>query len=309
MEFQLEKSATLAGKNCINTKQIKSTTDNNGDFSNENNSILYSRADNRQDVSPDMNDNVESVAAYAAEYSYDENGKNLWSLFEKTSYDEESQKTINKHTDKSIYKKENIEGRVYIHEERIPLDNATGEVKKIFEKEKRLAHKFSDRFDCDVFMLPPGSNNNPLYIAMSSNPDTISLGVFLELKESRQGTKSSIGDRLRDGLKQSENIYLDILEGEISKNTDDAVRGRLKESGYDGVTVILSDKNGVFKKYTQNNKELEVSSLFDGPGAKPRSNSNVSSPFAHVKVNRMYSLSIEAQCQYDDVVAKYKGTD
>ena len=42
MELKFEESATSAGINCINSNQIKSATDNTGEFNPENDSILFS---------------------------------------------------------------------------------------------------------------------------------------------------------------------------------------------------------------------------------------------------------------------------
>lgn len=61
MEFQLEKSAASAGKNCINTNQIKSATDNAGEFSAGNGCILH-QSDNIEELSNRISRLIESPA-------------------------------------------------------------------------------------------------------------------------------------------------------------------------------------------------------------------------------------------------------
>ena len=110
--------------------------------------------------------------------------------------------TIAKYTDKSRYKSEYLYGKVYIDEDRIAEALKSKDEKEIFKKEFRASKRFSEYFGYDVFMSPQ-KEGNIVYIEKHSNPDIITEGIFLDIKNP-SGSKSSIKTRFRESVHQAD---------------------------------------------------------------------------------------------------------
>jgi len=61
---------------------------------------------------------------------------------------------IAKYTDKSRYKKEYIYGDVYVDEERVEYSKKSIKAKDDYDRELKAAKRFSEHFNCEVFLLP-----------------------------------------------------------------------------------------------------------------------------------------------------------
>lgn len=121
--------------------------------------------------------------------------------------------TIRKYTDKSRYSKENIYGDVYVDNARVEESRKSGHEEKNFKKELEAAKRFSEYFNCEVFMLPPRESNSVIYVAKHSNPDAIVGWSFIDFKENFSGNENSIKSLFSKATKQADSLYLTLSGG------------------------------------------------------------------------------------------------
>lgn len=179
---------------------------------------------------------------------------------------EERNASLAEYTDKSKYEVDTKNSKVFIYHRR--LENISGSKIKELEKHLReldIARKFADRYDVEVFLLPPRLNKNTLVLTNNKVPDGIAVKVFVEFKNAR-GSYSTIQEAVKTGVKQTELIVIQV-DAESSENTIfNALNGQksyLKDEESKGVVVILENS---FLEYTINKKELTRSSFLSWPG-------------------------------------------
>ena len=115
---------------------------------------------------------------------------------------------IARYTDKSRYKPEYIYGDVYIDEDRIILSKKNKYEEEIFTIELNAAKRFSKHFNCEVFLLPEGDKQgNAIYLEKNTNPDAITLDIFIDFKQTK-GTNTSVTRQLERGIGQADAVLL-----------------------------------------------------------------------------------------------------
>ena len=171
---------------------------------------------------------------------------------------------IIKYTDKSRYKPEHIFGDVYVDKDRIALSKTNDEEKEIFNREFNAAKRFSEHFNCEVFLLPPDENGHAIYVDKHSNPDAIIQGHFIDFKQAI-GTDRSISKRLEYGVGQSEGFVITIENDTPIEKAKQWINGTLNvlKNEYDGFIVVIEDNKGNYETYSVNKKRLSLEeSLF-----------------------------------------------
>ena len=106
---------------------------------------------------------------------------------------------------------ENIYGNVYVDEERIKESLKNDREKVQFEKELKTVIRFSEHFNCEVFMLPPNEGGGVIYLDKNSNPDIIANRLFIEINNPN-GIESSIKRRFQDSVHQADGGLISIQE-------------------------------------------------------------------------------------------------
>ena len=171
---------------------------------------------------------------------------------------------IAKYTDKSRYKSEYIFGDVYVDKKRIALSKTNNEEKAIFDRELKAAKRFSEHFNCEIFLLPPDENGHAIYVDKHSNPDSIIKGLFIDFKQAKN-TDTSITRQLERGLGQAEGVIItiegDTRIGKVVQWLNGKINSMAKT--HDGFFVVIEDKKRNYWTFTINGKRLSVEeSLF-----------------------------------------------
>ncbi|MBR4375875.1 MAG: hypothetical protein IK040_04595 [Spirochaetia bacterium] len=181
--------------------------------------------------------------------------------------DNSREAVIAKYTDKSRYKPEYIFGNVYVDEERIAETLKSKDEKEIFEKEFKTAKRFSEKFGYEVFMLPQ-KEGNIIYIEKHSNPDIITEGMFIDIKNP-SGSKASIKTRFHESIHQADGVLIsvekDISVSQVKKWIEEKLQLMNKHDGFI-IAIEVGIKNnrkyGVFKI---KGKELSLGSFPEKP--------------------------------------------
>ena len=158
---------------------------------------------------------------------------------------------IAKHTDKSRYKPEYIYDDVYVDEERIVLSKKNKLEKEIFDRELKAAKRFSKYFNCEVFLLPEGDKQgNAIYIEKNTNPDAITLGIFIDFKQTK-GTNTSITRQFERGIGQADAVLLSFKHKVKISNIEKWINGKLKamKHNHDGFVVIIENFENKYRVY------------------------------------------------------------
>ena len=178
--------------------------------------------------------------------------------------DNSKEAIITKYIDKSRYKPEHIFGDVYVDKDRIALSKTNDEEKEIFNREFNAAKRFSEHFNCEVFLLPPDENGHAIYVDKHSNPDSIIHGRLIDFKKAK-GTDRSIIKKLERGVSQAEGIIITIENETPIYKAVQWLNGVLNTmtNPHDGFIVIIEDNKGIYGVYTVNGKRLSIEeSLF-----------------------------------------------
>ena len=167
---------------------------------------------------------------------------------------------IAKYTDKSRYKSEHIFGNVYVDERRIKLSEISTEEKNKHDKELKVAKRFAEHYNCEVFLIPEGDENgNAIFTEKNSNPDAIFQGYFIDFKQAK-GSDRSITKRFGRGLGQAEGIIITIENDTSIEKAVQWINGSLNamKHSHDGFIVIIEDRSGNYGIYSINGKRLSV---------------------------------------------------
>ena len=187
--------------------------------------------------------------------------------------DNSREATIAKYTDKSRYKPEYIYGDVYVDEDRIAETLKSKDEKEIFEKELKIAKRFSKAFGYDVFMLPQ-KEGNIIYIEKHSNPDIITAGMFIDIK-GPSGSETSIKTRFRESVHQADGVLISIDKLisilKVKRWIEDKLR---RMDNHDGFLVIIEvgKENKKYDVFVVKGKGLEKAPLNGSRDFHPRSN-------------------------------------
>ena len=167
---------------------------------------------------------------------------------------------IAKYTDKSRYKKEYIYGDVYVDEERVEYSKKSIKAKDDYDRELKAAKRFSEHFNCEVFLLPnEEKNGNVIFIEKHKNPDAIIQGKFIDFKQAK-GTDGSVTKQLGRGLMQAEGVVITVMDGTTIDITVQWLNGKINslKKSYNGFVVIIEDAQGNYRTYTINAKRLSA---------------------------------------------------
>ena len=178
---------------------------------------------------------------------------------EKVMCDNSKEAIITKYTDKSRYKPEHIFGDVYVDKDRIALSKTNDEEKEIFNREFNAAKRFSEHFNCEVFLLPPDENGHAIYVDKHSNPDSIIKGLFIDFKQAKN-TDTSITRQLERGLGQAEGVIITIEGDAIIEKVVQWLNGKINSmtKPHDGFIVVVENKEGNYWTFTINGKRLSI---------------------------------------------------
>ena len=176
---------------------------------------------------------------------------------------------IAKYTDKSRYKSEYIYGDVYVDEKRIALSKNSKEEKEKFEREFNTAKRYSEKFELEIFMLPPKGENGHIYIEKSSNPDTVSFGMFVEIKNP-SGSKSSIKTRFSESVHQADGVFISIEKTISISFVKKCIEEKLQlmmnnQSGFLIAIEVGINNNRKYGVFKINGKELNLDSFPEKP--------------------------------------------
>ena len=172
--------------------------------------------------------------------------------------------TIAKYTDKSRYKPQYIFGDVYVDEGRINQSKRSYQAKDDYKKELETAIRFSEHFNCEVFLLPEGEKDgNVIYVEKHSNPDAIVQRSFIDFKQTK-GTDTSITRRLEKALKQADGILITLEEDTPIDKAVQWINGKLKSviGSYDGFIVVIEDNKGNYGTFIVKEKRLSKENPF-----------------------------------------------
>ena len=159
---------------------------------------------------------------------------------------------IAKYTDKSRYKSEHIFGDVYVDEERIVLSKKNKVEKEIFNKELKAAQRFSDHYNCEVFLLPEGDKQgNAIYVEKNTNPDAITLGIFIDFKQTK-GTNTSITRQFERGIGQADAVLLSLTNEVKINDIEKWLNGKLKamKHSHEGFVIVIENCENNYKTFT-----------------------------------------------------------
>ncbi len=159
---------------------------------------------------------------------------------------------IAKYTDKSRYIPEYIYGDVYVDKDRIKMSKKNKFEKDIFDRELEAAKRFSEFFNCEVFLLPEGDKQgNAIYIEKNTNPDAITMGIFVDFKQAK-GSNTSITRQFERGIGQADGVII-TLENKVGiKTIEKWINGKLKvmTHNHDGFKVVIENEKNSFKVFT-----------------------------------------------------------
>ncbi|MBR4159592.1 MAG: hypothetical protein IKT97_06015 [Spirochaetia bacterium] len=171
---------------------------------------------------------------------------------------------VAKYTDKSRYKPEYIYGDVYVDEERILLSKKNKLEKEIFDRELEAAKRFSGCFKCEVFLLPEGDKQgNAIYIEKNTNPDAITLGIFIDFKQTK-GTNTSITRQFERGIGQADAVLLSLTNEVKINDIERWINGKLKamKHSHEGFLVVIENCNKNYKVFTIKKGKLSFEKNF-----------------------------------------------
>ena len=173
---------------------------------------------------------------------------------------------IAKYTDKSRYKSVHIFGNVYVDEDRIKESLKNNIEKNKFDKELNAAIRFSEYFDCKVFMLPPNEGGKVIYREKNSNPDIITNGIFADIKNPT-GTETSIKRRFQESIHQADGTLISIQNDTSINQAKKWIEEKIRKMthSHDGFMVIIEDNKHNFEIF-----EIEKGLLKRNPFSKNR---------------------------------------
>ncbi len=176
---------------------------------------------------------------------------------------------IAKYTDKSRYNPKYIFGNIYVDAKRIEYSNTSKVEKKKYEREFNTAKRYSDKFGIEIFMLPPKGENGYIYIEKRSNPDTVSLGMFVEIKNP-SGSRASIMARFRESVHQADGVFISVEKRISISYVKRCIENQLNlmNNKHDGFLIVIeigTDNNRKYGVFKINGKELSLGSF---PGSR-----------------------------------------
>ena len=187
--------------------------------------------------------------------------------------DNSREAVIAKYTNKSRYKPEYIFGNVYVDEERIAETLKSKDEKEIFEKELKIAKRFSERYGLEIFMLPQMEGNKIIYLEKHSNPDIITNGIFADIK-CPSGSEISIKKRFQESVHQADGVIISINKPlsilKIKKWIEDKMRWMDNHDGFI-VAIEVGSMNKKYDIFEIKEKGLEKAPLIGCRGFRPRS--------------------------------------
>lgn len=196
---------------------------------------------------------------------------------------------IEKYTDRSRYEKENIFDDVYVDSARMAESKKSNQERLNFERELASAKRFSEHFDCEVYLLPPKEAGSVIYKAKHSNPDAIVNGTFIDFKENNSGNEGTIKNLFDKATKQADAVYLTLSGGTTLEQAAKWINGKVAQKGnIEGFGVVLSDSNENFAEYKVKEKRLIESPFIRETGTKSSFTYNYNAKSSAVKTDTLY---------------------
>ncbi len=171
---------------------------------------------------------------------------------------------IARYTDKSRYKPEYIYGNVYVDEDKITLSKKNKFEEEIFTIELNAAKRFSKHFNCEVFLLPEGDKHgNAIYLEKNTNPDAITLDIFIDFKQAK-GTNTSVTRQLERGIGQADGVLLSLNTKVNIKTIEKWINGKLKvmTHNHEGFMVVIENFENNYKAFIIKEGKLSVEKNF-----------------------------------------------
>ena len=174
---------------------------------------------------------------------------------------------------------ENIYGNVYVDEERIKESLKNDREKVQFEKELKTVIRFSEHFNCEVFMLPPNEGGGVIYLDKNSNPDIIANRLFIEINNPN-GIESSIKRRFQDSVHQADGGLISIQNDTSINQARKWIEEKLGKmaNNHDGFMVIIEDNKHNYEVFEIEKGLLKSKSPLENRQLSPSANSNIPQP-------------------------------
>ena len=221
------------------------------------------------------NTGLEDIVERDMDNGLDEEGNPLYQI----------ENIIEKYTDKSRYEEENIFDDVYVDSARMAESKKSNQERLNFERELASAKRFSEHFDCEVYLLPPKEAGSVIYKTKHSNPDAIVNGSFIDFKENNSGNEGTIKNLFDKATKQADAVYLTLSGGTTLGQAVKWINGKLSQKGnIEGFGVVLSDSNGNFAEYKVKEKRLIESPFIRETGTKSSFIYNYNANTSNVKI-------------------------
>lgn len=157
--------------------------------------------------------------------------------------------------------------RLYVHESR--LEGAKNKHRhEIYEKEIFSARNLSNVFDIDVYLLPEGGiKQNGLIL--NKNPDGVTVGKILELKQSNMGSYSSLNRLIKEATGQfAEIVCINIANNDvILSEIDNSIRRTVLENKkrFKDIVILSTINNEPnYRCYRIKNNTLQIESVHIG---------------------------------------------
>lgn len=282
----------LRGENSLNDEIVKAYDE-----------ILAGNPELKKTVEASDSDTTQQNGAESEDFSVeDEDEDNGLDEYGNRLYQIDN--VIEKYTDKSRYEKKNIFDDVYVDSARMAESKKSNQERLNFERELASARRFSEHFDCEVYLLPPKEAGSVIYKAKHSNPDAIVNGTFIDFKENNSGNEGTIKNLFDKATKQADAVYLTISGGTTLEQAAKWINGKVTQKGnIENFGVVLSDSNGNFAEYKVKEKRLIESPFIRETGTKSSFTYNYNAKSSAVKsgIKRLYQ-------QDGTAIEEYKGT-
>ena len=116
----------------------------------------------------------------------------------------------------------------------------------------KAAQRFSIHYNCEVFLLPEGDKQgNATYVEKNTNPDAITLGIFIDFKQTK-GTNTSITRQFERGIGQADAVLLSLTNEVKINDIEKWLNGKLKamKHSHEGFVIVIENCENNYKTFT-----------------------------------------------------------